>query len=1178
MTSKQFSATRLSLTCGLVLAAASLAIAADDKKEERKAIPITDVKHDGPVDFEKEVLPVLIKKCQACHNATDAESDLVLETPQSILKGGFEGPAVVPGKSAESLLLKLAAHQQGPVMPPADNNRGAKNLTSEELGLIKLWIDEGAKGEVTGLAGAPKWQPLPQGVNPVYAVAISPDGQFVAAGRANQIFLYHAASKRELGRLTDPELLKSGAYDKPGVAHLDLVQALAFSPDNQWLASGGYRTVKLWRREPNAKVADLPALAEAPLCLDVSSDGKLAAFGQASGKIQLYDLAAKKAVRTLEGHTGAVHGVAFTADGSKLVSGSQDKTFRVWNTADGKPIDDAVETPSAIGAVTLVAEDQQVATGGEDKTIRLWNLPGSEAAEAAKKEALEAAKKAAEGKEGEEAKVAPQPPQPVAELAGHSAPVTSLAAMAPSGAQLVSGSQDATVRVWDVPGKKAIRSMSHGGPVVSVAVRSDGKRIASASSNNTAKLWDAANGQQVAELRGDLRTKLNVEDVTRAVALAKTKIDDTKKDLEEAEKRKTAEEENLKKTEETLKTAAEEFKKKEEAAKKPVADKEAADKKLAEAMAALPKAEEAKKKSDELATKADTDAKAAAEAAAKAAADAKTAADAATKAAADATAAAKVLTDAQTALTAATKAVTDADAAAKAAADKLTAAQEAAKKEPENKALADAAKAAEEAAKKADEAAKAAATAKTAAEKAVADAEAKKKTADAAKVAADKTKADADAAKLAADKKKTDADAAKVAADEAKKKTDAEFTNATNAVKTAEAEVKKTEPIATKAVDEKNAAERAHKAAERSVARSKDSVQKATETIPVIQDLVKKAEEAHKQTEAQLEEAKKAVTESEKPLHAVAFSIDGSTLASVGDDQLVHTWDSETGAAIDTFSGQGAPISVVGFTATGDVLAAAQNKTAIVWDADAEWKLARTIGSADSSDMLVDRVTALNFSPDSKLLATGGGEPSRSGELKIFNVADGALVKEIPEAHSDTIFSLEFSPSGEYLASSGADRFVKTFEVASGKFVKSFEGHTHHVLGVSWSADGKMLASSGADNVIKTWNFKTGDQIRTITGFNKEVTAVRFVSISPNVVASCGDKNVYMKRADNGGNVRSFSGGGDFMYSVGVSADGKTIVSGGQDSVVRIWQDSGTVLAAFAPPVIEQTASTDSGE
>ena len=91
-------------------------------------LPIVEPKRDKPVDFDRELLPVLKRNCLACHNAAKAENSLVLETPQTMLKGGDEGPAIVPGKSAESLLLKVAAHQVDPAMPPDDNNVGKSLL------------------------------------------------------------------------------------------------------------------------------------------------------------------------------------------------------------------------------------------------------------------------------------------------------------------------------------------------------------------------------------------------------------------------------------------------------------------------------------------------------------------------------------------------------------------------------------------------------------------------------------------------------------------------------------------------------------------------------------------------------------------------------------------------------------------------------------------------------------------------------------------------------------------------------------------------------------------------------------------------------------------------------------------------------------------------------------------
>ena len=316
-------------------------------------LPVAEIKHEGPVDFQKEILPILRRNCLACHNATDAESDLVLETPQAILEGGSEGPSVVAGNSGESLMFTLAMHANDPVMPPEDNDVGAKNLTPEQLGLIKLWIDQGPNGKVSQVRGPTQWQPLPATINPVYALAVSPHGKYVAAGRANQIFIYNSATKSLATRLTDPALLEQGIYKNPGVAHLDIVQSLAFSPDGQWLASGGYRTVKLWQRPVNPQLGKLEGLEGEPQSLAVSPDGKWAAVGEANGKVKLFDLATYKVAKTLTGHSGPVTAVAFSSNSASLATGSQDKTFRVFNVADGKEIGN-VETQAPVNAVAFV--------------------------------------------------------------------------------------------------------------------------------------------------------------------------------------------------------------------------------------------------------------------------------------------------------------------------------------------------------------------------------------------------------------------------------------------------------------------------------------------------------------------------------------------------------------------------------------------------------------------------------------------------------------------------------------------------------------------------------------------------------------------------------------------------------------------------------------------------------
>src|ERR1043166_7836972 len=175
----------------------------------------------APIDFEKDILPVFKNNCLACHNQTSSKADLILETPETILKGGESGPAVVPGKTGESLLFKLASHEEKPYMPPRENKVNARQLTPDELELVRGWIDQGAKGTVRRVAPI-EWQPVPEGLSPIYAVALTSDGRLAACSRANQIFIYQISTGRLLTRLIDAQLAHEKIFDAEGVAHRDL--------------------------------------------------------------------------------------------------------------------------------------------------------------------------------------------------------------------------------------------------------------------------------------------------------------------------------------------------------------------------------------------------------------------------------------------------------------------------------------------------------------------------------------------------------------------------------------------------------------------------------------------------------------------------------------------------------------------------------------------------------------------------------------------------------------------------------------------------------------------------------------------------------------------------------------------------------------------------------------------
>jgi WD40 repeat protein len=873
------------------------------------AITIDVPVRSNPVDFETEIAPILKANCVACHHARKASGGLVLESPQSIVKGGESGPAVVAGDSTGSLLLLVAAHQQESVMPPPDNTVGARPLTPGQLGLLKLWIDQGAAGTVSNQRDM-RWQALPAGYQPALAAAVTADGQYAACSRGNRLFVYHVPTGRLITMLTDPDLLDATNPSTATLAHRDLVRCLAFDPSGDLLASGSYREVKLWRRPRLVRLAEHAHPANIQT-LAISST-KILATADDSGRIHLRDIESGTERHSFAAHPSEVSSLQFSPDASTLYSAYVDKSVRAWNVADGKPIGTGIETPAPVQAMALVNQGEWLITAGADGVARVWDA----------KSVRDAAK-------------------PLQEIKVHEGAITALIAIPGHSHQFLTGGADGRVGRWDAMTGKSIAEFRHDAPVIAVAISPDANRVASASSHAVI-LWNG-DGKQIAQRKDDPDLTAKIARMDAQITFSKSAISLAQQDLKNYEgliRIAKVRMEDVKKAEDELVKV-----------QKTRDEKQAALEKV--------KSENGKVEPAE-----------------------------------------KALADAETAVTVAGTVIVRAKAIAERTAKELADAEQA------------------------------------------------------------------------------------VAAREVQLKQQ-------ETARAAEAETARTQPLA---------------------------------------------------------------------IRSIAFCAGGERLAVGCESGSIHLFDAEAGHWSQTVADHQGPVRAIVTTEDGTLITGACDRRVLVWNAPSQWRLERVIGGAKEPGMLVDRVLSVDFSRDGQRLATGGGVPSRSCELKIWNVASGQLVREFPDAHSETIFAVRFSPVNNQLASAAGDRFIKIFDTDSGETVRTLAGHAGHVLSLSWQADGKALVSGGSDNLLKLWDTASGVPLQTMKGttyrigpYKRDITAVSFIGESEQILAASGDGTVRLHRTLSENDILTFAGTKGYQHAVAATPDGQTLIATSSDGTIRIW-------------------------
>ncbi|MEO0767961.1 MAG: NB-ARC domain-containing protein [Cyanobacteria bacterium J06649_4] len=261
------------------------------------------------------------------------------------------------------------------------------------------------------------------------------------------------------------------------------IRAMAFSPKDDVLATGDTNgEIWLWR-------SHLPQTTSAPdsagdigshistfqghqnwVCsVAFSPDGTQLVSGSADRTIRLWDVTTGECLQTLEGHQNWVMAVAFSPDGTQLVSGSADRTVRLWDVSTGECQHILSGHNHGIWSVAFAPNGNYVASGSADRTVRLWDVNTGECSKT---------------------------------LTEHQHGVWSVA-FSPDGTQLVSGGADQTIRLWKVPSGKCLHTLKgHSNWIWRVVFSPDGTQLASGSADQTVRLWDVKTQQCLRVLTG----------------------------------------------------------------------------------------------------------------------------------------------------------------------------------------------------------------------------------------------------------------------------------------------------------------------------------------------------------------------------------------------------------------------------------------------------------------------------------------------------------------------------------------------------------------------------------------------------------------------------------------------------------------------------------------------------
>jgi len=300
----------------------------------------------------------------------------------------------------------------------------------------------------------------------------------------------------------------------------------------------------------------------------------------------------------------------------------------------------------------------------------------------------------------------------------------------------------------------------------------------------------------------------------------------------------------------------------------------------------------------------------------------------------------------------------------------------------------------------------------------------------------------------------------------------------------------------------------------------------------------------------------------QKAIFDVAFSPDGTRVATAGEDKTATLWDVKTGNPIGTPMLHESSVTCVAFSPDGTRLATGSaDDTVRLWDA--------TTGESLGEPMQHDgNVLSVCFSPDGTRIATC----SLDKTARLWTLAGCPVGESILVQHQKRVNSVAYSPDGTRVVTASLDNTARLWDATSGAPLGKPMQHKNNIVSVCFSPDGNQLATGSWDRNARLWDANTGTIVGDPIQHSDVVNSLAFSPDGKVLATACKDRSVRFWDAATGEQIGQPLVHGADIKSVSFSPDGTRLVTASFDRRARIWNVRNGKLEGT--PLIHQDSVT----